>query len=97
MAGSYRFTEVLAGDYYVQFEVEDDLVATVANVGGDDTIDSDVTDANGPFTTDIFTLTTSGLANTDLGLLELGFYFLLLGDIAYEIQCRWSSLPRYAD
>ncbi|NNF34539.1 MAG: hypothetical protein HKN68_10545, partial [Saprospiraceae bacterium] len=72
MAGSHLFEDVLAGSYYIQFEVEGGLIATSSDVGGDDTIDSDVTEANGPFTTSTFTLDINGQENLDIGLLELG-------------------------
>ena len=37
MAGSYLFEDILAGNYYLHFEVEEVLIATEANVGNDDT------------------------------------------------------------
>ena len=44
--GLYRFTELAAGDYFVQFVPPAGYVFTAANAGSDDTLDSDA-DASG--------------------------------------------------
>ncbi|NNF33167.1 MAG: hypothetical protein HKN68_03615, partial [Saprospiraceae bacterium] len=60
------------GMYYIQFEVTDDLMATLPDVGSDDTIDSDVTEIMGPFTTSLFIVPDAGDDHIDLGLIETG-------------------------
>ena len=52
--GSYRFLNIIPGNYYVQFDIEDDQFFTTANVGTDELFDSDVIDASGR--TDLITL-----------------------------------------
>ena len=67
----YWKTCVPPGTYFVEYEVPpSDLVTVLPNIGNDDTIDSDITDANGPNTTDTFTV-QSGDDFCDIGA---GFY-----------------------
>jgi hypothetical protein len=69
-SGSYQFADIVVGDYYIKFDLNQGLLATSPNVGGDDAIDSDVTGSNGPLTTDTYALTSTGIANVDLGIVE---------------------------
>ncbi len=76
--GQYRFENILPGDYRIRFDltiVSTNVGVVVANAGGDDTLDSDVTSGNtgGVADTDIFTL-TGGQTNLtiDLGLARKG-------------------------
>ncbi len=52
-SGVYVFFNVIPGDYYVQFDVTDDYLYTMPNVGMDELFDSDVISPDGK--TDIFT------------------------------------------
>ena len=81
----YWKTCVPPGTYFVEYEVPpSDLVTVLPNMGNDDTIDSDVTDANGPNTTDTFTV-QSGDDFCDIGA---GFYpHATLGDrVWYDLD-----------
>jgi hypothetical protein len=69
-AGSYEFTDILAGSYYVGFELMEGFLVSPADVGGDDAVDSDVTGDNGALTTATFVLTESGVSNLDMGIYE---------------------------
>jgi uncharacterized repeat protein (TIGR01451 family) len=54
-SGYYEFTNVIPGDYYLVFDIDDEnLVPTLANVGND-ALDNDVTEENGPGSTAVFT------------------------------------------
>ena len=53
-AGAYTFTEVEDGDYYIEVDLGGAYDFTEAKVG-DDATDSDITEANGTGTTDVFT------------------------------------------
>lgn len=67
--GAYEFTGVAQGNYYVLFDADEELEVTLADVG-DDILDSDITGANGDFTTDIFFL-AGGEFKDDI---DAGFY-----------------------
>lgn len=70
--GAYTFSNLSQGDYYVQADIMMALDHTLANVGMDDTIDSDFTDANGDNTTDIIMLAINeSIENIDLGLFSV--------------------------
>jgi len=70
--GFYSFTDLLGGHYYLEFDTEGDYFFTEADAGADD-LDSDVTEANGEGTTDIFLGT--GKIKLDAGLIpETGSY-----------------------
>ena len=60
--GFYSFSALEAGNYYVFFDVSTDFDPTVPDATSEPT-DSDVTGANGPNTTDIFTLTSNEINN----------------------------------
>ncbi len=80
MDGTYLFNNLLPGNYFVQFGLTNDLIITQADFGNDDTIDSDVTEANGPATTDIITLNPmANLVNIDLGV----YQFASIGDMVW--------------
>ncbi len=80
MSGQYSFEGYPAGDYYVQFGVPNGFNITEANVGNDDTIDSDVTGDNGVGTTQNISLTSQGIvSNVDLGIYE----FVAIGDMVW--------------
>ena len=70
MSGSYIFANLEIGDYYIEFLIEEGLIPTITNVGTDESIDSDVTEENGPFTTASLFLSESGISDLDLGLVE---------------------------
>jgi len=54
--GYYEFIDIMAGDYYVVFNLDDeDLEPTITGAGNDAT-DSNITEENGPGSTAIFTL-----------------------------------------
>lgn len=67
--GAYIFEDVSTGSYYIGFGVMDDYLPTLAD-NGSDAIDSDVSESNGPNTTDVFVL-APGETNSDV---DGGFY-----------------------
>jgi len=67
--GFYSFIGVNPGNYYVTFEAPQGLMATVPNVGAEET-DSDITGVNGPGTTDDFVISL-GEVNNDI---DAGFF-----------------------
>ncbi len=67
--GTYGYWNacVPPGDYYIKIVSDlNGLALTLADIGDNDNIDSDFTGANGPGTTDIFTI-TSGTDKCDIG------------------------------
>jgi len=82
--GEYYFENIAPGDYYLEFlvdAIDPDYVSTWSGTGGDSANDSDVTDANGPYTTDVFTV-TAGEDNMDF---DAGFYIeSTIGDYMWE-------------
>ena len=56
--GYYLFENISAGQYYVGFDLPEEYVSTVPNVGGNDAEDSDITDVFGKGTTSLFTLSS---------------------------------------
>jgi archaellum component FlaF (FlaF/FlaG flagellin family) len=68
-AGYYKFTDLSPGNYYIQLVLNNNLVSTIPNAIGDEEIDSDITDANGPNTSSTFTLTTGQvICDLDAGI-----------------------------
>ncbi len=68
-SGFYEFETVNAGEYYVQFYFDSDYLVSEANQGGNDNLDSDVGDFNGPNTTQKFNVQADeNVDNVDLGL-----------------------------
>jgi protocatechuate 3,4-dioxygenase beta subunit len=53
--GNYRFSDIRPGTYYLHFDIPSDYILSDANIG-DDEFDSDITNAFGRGTTDIFTV-----------------------------------------
>jgi protocatechuate 3,4-dioxygenase beta subunit len=53
-SGVYVFFNVIPGDYYIQFNITDDFMYTIPNVGNDELFDSDVTDSTSG-QTEVFT------------------------------------------
>ena len=55
--GNYNFDKVIPGNYFIRFtELNSDWTFTTANVGNNDSIDSDISGANGAGTSDVFSL-----------------------------------------
>ncbi len=81
--GFYEFTNIPAGDYYVKFSPGTDYTPTLANDTSDDK-DSDITGANGPNTTDVFSLA----GGQDLKTIDGGFYQCakICGTVWYDIN-----------
>jgi len=79
--GSYMFPEVQPGKYYIQFDMIDpQVVLTEANVGTNDTIDSDLTELFGEFTTD----TIMVMYDQKIENIDGGFYnYATIGDYAF--------------
>jgi len=66
--GAYQFNMLGEGFYYVKTIIPTDRVATLPNVGNDDTMDSEGTNANGKGTTDLFFLSVfENLEGIDIG------------------------------
>ncbi len=64
-SGNYLFGDVPAGNYYIEIVYPEGYANTFFNQGGDDTIDSDVDNSNGPGTTPIINL---GPGENDLSI-----------------------------
>lgn len=65
--GFYQFQNVRPGTYYVKFEIPSNYIISPPFVGGEDN-DSNITDANGPMTSDVFTLEVNqDIRNMDAG------------------------------
>jgi uncharacterized repeat protein (TIGR01451 family) len=78
--GNYLFTDVPSGNYFIEIVLPDEFSSTIANAGGDDTLDNDLDDSNGIGTTAIFTL---GQGETDLSL-DLGINVCIpIGDFVF--------------
>lgn len=58
--GTYRFDNILSGDYYVKFDQIAGKKFTSANIGVDENIDSDITSAFGIGTTDVINVVPGG-------------------------------------
>lgn len=56
LPGFYEFDQLAPGPYFVRFDTLSGMAFTNANAGGNEAIDSDVTNANGLGTTDLFNL-----------------------------------------
>jgi hypothetical protein len=81
-SGFYIFDDLYPGSYYVRFEspAGSDLTLTNSNVGGDDSLDSNVDNSNGPGTTPIVVL---GPGENDLTI-DAGFYECIkIGDYVW--------------
>ena len=68
-SGSYSFNNILPGNYFISFLPSAIYQPTIIN-NTNPASNSDITDANGPNTTDVFTL-TAGINNFNL---DAGFY-----------------------
>lgn len=69
--GSYVFDYLGKDDYYLKVVPPDNYLVTVANVGDDEEMDSDVDNSNGLNTTAMYSLTPGMvLENVDIGLVE---------------------------
>ncbi len=70
-SGAYQFTDVEAGEYYLEVTLPTGYAFTLANQGADDTKDSDVDPATGR--TPVFTLNPGDVVTAwDVGLLPTG-------------------------
>ena len=68
--GGYLFEDISPNEYYIKFVLNENTTFTLANVGADDDIDSDVTGTNGSGTTETFTLNTGqSIVNIYAGLI----------------------------
>lgn len=72
--GNYLFEDIPSGQYYLGFDVPsvngEEFVPTSAFSGNSTDLDSDVTGANGPNTTQVFTLS----GNQEINSVDAGFY-----------------------
>ncbi len=75
--GTYQFTDVLRGDYYIGVDAPQGFIPVFADLGNNDNVDSDITGANGIGTSDVFELGAGQtISNIDIGLSE----FIHIGD-----------------
>ena len=65
--GKYSFVDFAADAYYLKFSLPSNYVFTLPDVGNDDSIDSDVTNANGANTTIWFTISNQSEVFFDAG------------------------------
>ena len=66
--GYYVFDGVRPGDYYIKFNIPTGYIISSPYTSGDENTDSNITDQNGPMTTDIFTVSLGQiLTNIDAG------------------------------
>lgn len=81
--GSYSFTNVRPGEYYIKFGIPTGFTTTFANIGNDNT-DSDITGKFGEGTTSLFTVVAGSTNNT----IDAGFYICIpIGDLVwYDIN-----------
>ncbi len=71
--GVYVFDDVEPGDYYVEFSPGLEQIFSPADIGMDDTADSDVTELNGPGTTDVISIVSNDVfTNVNAGLFRYG-------------------------
>jgi len=77
--GDYAFADVPAGDYYIVFTTEAGYGFTSANVGSDDTVDSDADSAG---RTSVFTVGSSSIDTIDAGLVPVSA--ASFGDFVWE-------------
>ncbi len=77
--GDYSFSSSPPDTYYIEIVYEKGEISSLPNQGGDDSVDSDITDTHGPNTTDLISVTTS---NVDAG------YYLMstIGDYVWGDQ-----------
>ena len=69
-AGYYQFADQAPGNYYIRLTTQQGISYSDANQGSDDTLDSDITDSNGPGSTDIFFIPSGGgTEDIDVGLI----------------------------
>lgn len=82
--GGYLFSNVSPNDYYLEFVIDANTTFTEADQGGDDDLDSDVTNGtNGIGTTETFTLSTGqSITNIYAGLI----FPAKIGDLAFLDQ-----------
>ena len=68
-SGFYTFSKVRPGKYYIKFEIPANFIISVADVGGDDDVDSDITGMFGSMTTDLFEVSGNQFVkNIDAGV-----------------------------
>ena len=78
--GMYAFAGVTAGDYYLVVDAPQGLTPVVPGIGSADT-DSDLTGANGTYSTDLIVVAAGdSITNLDLGFSEQLFF----GDLVWE-------------
>ncbi|MBK8829114.1 MAG: hypothetical protein IPO26_21240 [Saprospiraceae bacterium] len=66
--GYYVFDGVRPYDYYIKFNIPTGYIISSPYTSGDENTDSNITDQNGPMTTDIFTVSLGQiLTNIDAG------------------------------
>lgn len=79
--GFYSFLDVPNGDYYIEFEFPTGAIVTLADVGMNEALDSDLTNANGDATTDNINLSMGGATTLICG----GYYFgSTIGDYVWN-------------
>lgn len=61
--GFYRFSPVRPGNYYIKFDIPQGYLIPEPHLFTDD-IDNDITGANGPFTTDVFSVASNQTIDT---------------------------------
>ncbi|MDX1685026.1 MAG: SdrD B-like domain-containing protein [Saprospiraceae bacterium] len=78
--GFYLFADIFPGDYYIRFVFGSEWSLTQQNVGGDDNVDSDISNDFGPNTTSLISLPSNMIdVSWDLGL----FRCAPLGDFVW--------------
>ena len=65
--GGYLFEDVSPGIYYVSIEYPEDYISSLTNAGGNDNLDNDLDESNGPGTTTFITI-SSGEDNLSLDI-----------------------------
>ncbi len=77
--GNYVLDFLPQDEYYVRFTLPEGFVATAANVGVDESRDSDVDGSNGPNTTPLILVVPGAHVNADAGLLSSALPVTWLG------------------
>ncbi len=84
--GMYIFPAYANGNYYIEFIFDtENYTLSQADQGSDDTIDSDVTDGNGAFTTDLITIMDTDVTSIDAGLIPEQTSFLISGIVWEDV------------
>ncbi len=69
-SGFYEFTDQAPGNYYVRLTPQQGVSYSDAKQGSDSTLDSDITESNGPGTSDLFFIPSGGgTVDLDVGLI----------------------------